>query len=156
MLPAMVHQVLTPINKDTPQRVGSYFLMATEKLAQHSPFSILYVSWLTLSWPYIRLYGPQSHGTVIKCFEFWTFGSWAPGEDFDWQVRPGLPPARFKAFAQGDPHQRFPSLLCFCGKSYLFFQGTLQCFPEVSFSCSPHSFFPSKKNSDTNSTHHRI
>lgn len=156
MLPSMVDQALTPINKDPPQGVGSYFLVATEKLAQHSPFSIPCVSWLTLSWPYNRLYGPQSHGIVsLNVLSSEPLAPEHLGKTLI-DRSPGLPPACFSAFAQGDPHQRFHSFLCFCGKSYLFFQGTVQCFPEISFSCSPHSFFPSKKNSDINSTHHRI
>lgn len=50
--------------------------------------------------------------------------------------------AYFSAFAHGDCHQKVPSLLFFCRKSYLIFQVMVQCFPEVSLHWSPHSFFP--------------
>ena len=41
MVPPMVDQALTPINKGAPWGVGSYFLAATEELAQHCPIFFL-------------------------------------------------------------------------------------------------------------------
>lgn len=87
--------------------------MATEELAQHSPFSILCVSWWTRSWPYNRLYGPQSHGIVsLNILSSEPLAHEHLGKTLI-DRSPGLPPACFSAFAQGDPHQRFPSLLFF-------------------------------------------
>lgn len=87
--------------------------MATEELAQRSPFSVLCVSWLTLSWPYNRLYDSQCHGIVsLSILRSELLAHEHLGKTLI-DRSPGLPLACFSAFAQGDPHKRFPSLLFF-------------------------------------------